>query len=110
MTRVVKRRMRVPHPAKPGELKVVWGKLESYDTSEELVYLYGGWGAYKGHSITVMDAFQRAKVGPDGETLAAYLAACGFDMTTLKFSIRRTEPRGRDGSLQPGSSASVERV
>lgn len=99
-----KKRLRMPTPAKPGELKVAHGKLEWYDKTADICYLYGAYGAYKGDAATVGEAFERARLS-NGKTLVQYLKDEGFDISTIKFSISHIDPHGRDGSRPPGDNA-----
>lgn len=95
-----KKRVRKPTPAKPGELKVAWGKDDGGHVG--LILLHGAYGAYAGHTLALDDALRRLKVY-DNMSLVEYLDSCGFDITTLKFSINHSDPRGQDGSLPPVS-------
>ena len=95
------RRPKRPSETAPGQLKVEFAALERGDR-ETLCYVHGGYGAYRGHGHVLMEAFEKAKVA-DGMTLAQYLAAEGFDLTTFRFSISHADPRALDGALAPGT-------
>jgi hypothetical protein len=80
--------------AKPGELKVQWGKLP-YD-SPDICYCWGGDGAtssdgsllhcmFSGFSWRKSDSF--GAIQNDG--YLKELEARGYDLTTLKFSIQK---------------------
>lgn len=73
--------------AKPGEFKITWGRVERYDRPS-LIYSHGGAGATKpdGHMISYI--LEGAK-NEDGRTLAQELEYRGYDLSTLKFSIKQ---------------------
>ena len=73
--------------AKPGELRVAWSKKE-----RDILYSYGGGGASKPTSMVIAHAFEVVEVY-GGKSLRAELEARGYDLTTLKFSIRRKAVR-----------------
>ena len=83
---MTKKRYRNP-TAKPGELKVAYGRHEG---NVGLVYTYGA-GLRKGHTIAMIDAFERVSEVPwsRGQTLLDKLDADGFDITTLKITIQQ---------------------
>ncbi len=84
--------MRCPRPAKPGELKALWGKLPH--DAPDICYLWGGEGARScdGHLLySMFSGFGHRKgqhcVEHDG--FLKELEARGYDLTTLKFSIQK---------------------
>lgn len=76
--------------AKPGEFKISWGRVERGDPMS-LIYSYGGAGATRpdGHMISYI--FEGAK-NEVGRTLAQELEYRGYDLATLKFSIKQKAP------------------
>ena len=92
MTKGGAKRFRRPK-AKPGELKVQWGKLP--DDKPDICYVWGGEGAssHDGHLLHGMfSGFEHRKYGRIPAQHDGYLAeleARGYDLTTLKFSIRQ---------------------
>lgn len=80
------KRWRTPS-AKPGELKIAYGK-EKYD-SPELMFCYGGSGATKRDTNMLMYFFCEATLPENKKNLVAELESRGFDITTLKFSIQQ---------------------
>lgn len=82
---VPKRRRFKVAAAKPGEMKVSYGRADEH-SSPSLVYSYGAYGAYKGHTRVLMEAFESVKL-PGGLTLVETLKDDGFDVTTIKFSV-----------------------
>ena len=87
-------------PAKPGQLKVQWGKADGYGPA--LLYLWGGHGADKSDARMLADAIERQILERDYDkgtiinpaikevpSLAAELEARGYDLTTLKITIER---------------------
>ncbi|MAC12975.1 MAG: hypothetical protein CMN74_12325 [Sphingorhabdus sp.] len=85
--------------AKPGEIKVGYGKESRHDDPDLLV-AWGGGGADKSDARTVLSAIDRRHLartlpGLDVEeqpSLAEELEQRGYDITTLKFSIQRKAP------------------
>jgi hypothetical protein len=84
------RRWRVPE-AKPGELLARFGRQSRWD-SPEIVYAWGAGGASKPDSRILSTALEEAPVY-DGRSLCDELERRGYDLTTLRFSIRVKEPR-----------------
>ncbi|MBK9496681.1 MAG: hypothetical protein IPO08_19705 [Xanthomonadales bacterium] len=72
--------------AKHGELKVRWGKL---DGESQLLYEWGGGGAQKPDARILMSAIEDAPGRPKERSLSEELEARGYDLTTLRFSIRQ---------------------
>lgn len=72
--------------AKPGELKAAYGKNDSGDA--DLQYAWGGKGVGKWDAHLLAYALQGTAVH-EGRTLVQELEERGFDVTTLKFSIRK---------------------
>ena len=71
--------------AKPGELKVAYGK-GSYGSETDLFYAWGE-GVHKGSANVLSHFLEEIKDG--GLTLRQELQERGFDITTLKFSIQK---------------------
>lgn len=82
------KRFRQPK-AKPGQLKVQWGKLNGDDP--DLVFAYGGAGAQGCDSRLLYYYFCSKKVTGNEIELSLFeeLEKRGYDMTTFKFSIER---------------------
>jgi hypothetical protein len=72
--------------AKPGEFKITWGTIERGE-SPSLIYSHGGEGASKpdGHMISYI--FEGCK-NEYGRTLVQDLVYRGYDISTLKFSVK----------------------
>ena len=81
-TTIKKKRVYLP-PAKPGELKVGWGRLD-WHSNPSLVYDAGGDGAPARHGRILMDVFEGKN---QHNNLTSILTERGYDLTTLKFSI-----------------------
>lgn len=81
-TTIKKKRVYLP-PAKPGELKVGWGRLD-WHSNPSLVYDAGGDGAPARHGRILMDVFEGKN---QHLNLVSILTERGYDLTTLKFSI-----------------------
>ena len=79
---IKKKRVYLP-PAKPGELKVGWGRLD-WHSNPSLVYDAGGDGAPARHCRILMDVFEGKN---QHHNLTSILTERGYDLTTLKFSI-----------------------
>ena len=85
------KRWRAPR-AKPGELKVQWGKLPQ--DSPDMIFCHGGGGANKRDSALLhwVLAGQRPNIrGGFDDSLFDELEKRGYDLTTLKFSIQKKE-------------------
>jgi len=80
------KRWRAPK-AKPGELKIAYGKSEG---DLDLFYCFGGEGAVKGDTRLLAHFFESVK-WPDDKNLRQELEARGYDITTLKFSIQQKQ-------------------
>jgi predicted ATPase len=78
------KRLRAPK-AKPGELKVAFGKHEG---DIDLFYCHGGEGAGKRDARLLSHFFENVK-WPDDRNLRQELEARGYDIATLKFSIQQ---------------------
>lgn len=76
--------------AKPGEFKITWGSVDRGDPPS-LMYIHGGAGASRpdGHMLSYI--FEGVK-NECGRTLAQDLVYRGYDISTLKFSIKQNEP------------------
>uniref|UniRef100_A0A6H1ZXK8 Uncharacterized protein n=1 Tax=viral metagenome TaxID=1070528 RepID=A0A6H1ZXK8_9ZZZZ len=88
------KRWRSPR-AKPGQLKVQWGKLP--DDDPDIVYS-GGIGTNGCDRALLHHVFGSPRYTYDGNTTPSLydeLEARGYDLTTLKFSIeKRKEEKG----------------
>lgn len=80
------KRYRAPK-AKPGELKVAYGKSEG---DLDLFYCHGGEGAGKPDARLLSHFFESLKYF-DGRNLRQELERRGYDITTFKFSIQIKE-------------------
>lgn len=81
--------------ANPGELKAAFGRDESGGL--DIQYAWGGHGAQKPDARVLCNAIEEAKVF-DGRSLSQELERRGYDLTTLRFSIRmkdQTDNRSR---------------
>lgn len=89
----MKKRFRKPQ-AKDGELLVKYGK-ENGD--EDLFYCYpDNECGMRRDSKMLMLVFERTVIFPeDGRTLRQELEARGYDITTLKFSVKK-QPNGTE--------------
>lgn len=81
--------------AKPGELKAAWGKADRWD-SPDLCYAWGGSGADKADAHLLDGIFARPRYGFKGyedreRSFLDELKARGYDVTTLKFYVRRVK-------------------
>lgn len=83
-------RYRVPTP-KPDQISVVWGKADSF-ASPSLVYVYPDRDG-KSDCRVLMEAIEepRHRTGETRRSLAAELEARGYDLTTLRITIRRKQ-------------------
>jgi hypothetical protein len=86
--------------AKPGELKAAYGR-EDRHCSPSLLYVWGGKGAQKPDARILGAAFEDKRQGyafpsmaiEQRPSLIEELEARGYDITTLRFSIRmKDEP------------------
>ena len=90
-----KKRYRTP-TAKPGELKIVYGRASRYD-EPDICAVWGGGGADKPDARTVMHALTERRMVPafpslkyeERPSLIEELEARGYDITTLRLSIQR---------------------
>jgi hypothetical protein len=80
------KRWRAPK-AKPGELKIAYGKERGDDPT--LFFCYGAEGASKRDSNFLMWLFSR-ELEP-GVSVTKELESRGYDITTLKFSIMQKQ-------------------
>ena len=83
------KRWRVPVP-KPGHLLALYGRTDRFN-SPDLVYVYPNRNI-KCDSRVLMHALEEVPVY-DGKSLREELEARGYDITTLKFSIKLKDPR-----------------
>lgn len=89
------RRWRTP-TAKPGEVKIVYGRADRYD-APDICAVWGGGGADKSDARTVMHALTERRMVPTfpslkyeaRPSLIEELEARGYDITTLRFTIQR---------------------
>lgn len=79
-----KKYLRAPK-AKPGELKVAWGKEKGDDP--ELFFCWGQ-GTSKRDNNLLMHFFSQ-KMTPEGKSISQELQERGYDISTLKFSISK---------------------
>lgn len=77
------KRWRAPK-AKPGQLKIAYGKHEG-DT--DIFYCNGGYGAERCDARMLSSFFQSLKY-PGEKTMVDELISRGYDITTLKFTIQ----------------------
>lgn len=75
--------------AKPGELRMQWSKREN-----DLAFSWGGEGACKADSNLLATALAMTPIA-GGRTLRGQLEERGYDITTLRFSIRRKKEQTR---------------
>jgi hypothetical protein len=73
--------------AKPGEFKISWGRVERV-AAPSLIYSHGGEGASRpdGHMMSYIFEGEKNEYG---RTLAQDLVYRGYDISTLKFSIKQ---------------------
>lgn len=76
--------------AKPGEITVIWGRVERRE-APSLVYEWRGSHEMKGTANLMTHVFEGLDVGY-GRTLAKELESRGYDLTTLRFSVRKPGP------------------
>jgi hypothetical protein len=82
--------------AKPGELKIVYGKPGRHD-EPDLCVAWGGGGADKSDGRTAMHALTEKRLGysfpsmaiEQRPSLVEELESRGYDITTLRFTIQR---------------------
>lgn len=95
------KRYRTP-TAKPGEIKIVYGKTDRY-SDPDICVAWGAGGADKSDGRYAMHALTEKRLGyafPSMEveqrpSVIEELEARGYDITTLRFSIqKRTVGRG----------------
>ena len=72
---------------KPGEFKISWGRVDRGDYLS-LIYSHGGAGASRPDGRMISYIFEGVK-NEDGRTLAQELEYRGYDISTLKFSIKQ---------------------
>lgn len=73
--------------AKPGELVAAFGKHEA-GGRPDIAYAWGGGGADKPDARILSNALEQAPVHM-GRTLRQELVARGYDISTLRFSVRK---------------------
>jgi hypothetical protein len=75
--------------AKPGELKVAFGRME-FQRDPLIVYYHGdGYLPGRGAARVLSDYFEGMKL--DGKTLVEHLIERGYDIETLKFTIQKKD-------------------
>lgn len=82
---MIRKRYRTP-VAKPRELRAAYGRADRW-SEPSIVYSWGGDGANKPDGRILSTAIEEAIVF-DGKTLAQELDRRGYDLSTLRFSIR----------------------
>jgi hypothetical protein len=95
---VKKRRWRTP-TAKPGEVKIVYGRASRYD-KPDICAAWGADGAAKSDARAVMHALTEKRLGyafpsmavEQHPSLIEELEARGYDITTLRFTIQQVRP------------------
>lgn len=80
------RRYRIT-PAKPGELKAQYGRV---DGDLDVGYSWGGRGAGSPDARILSRTFEDTPIF-EGRSLRQELEARGYDITTLRFSIRQKD-------------------
>ena len=96
-----KKRYRTP-TAKPGELKIVFGRVDRHD-DPDLCSVWGGGGADKSDARMLMHALTEKRWGynfPSMEreqrpSVTEELEARGYDITTLRVSVSLHTPKDR---------------
>lgn len=93
MSKAKIKRWRVPSP-KPGVLEAKYGKDESYN-SPSIVYVHGGAGSSKPDARFLSTVFEGTDIetgkpifGKYGRSFVKELEERGYDITTLRFSIK----------------------
>jgi len=79
------KRYRTPK-TKPGELKVVYGKL--LNDNPDILYCHGGEGADKADARLLAHFFENVN-WPNDLNLGQELERRGYDITTLRFTIQQ---------------------
>jgi hypothetical protein len=75
--------------AKPGELKAGWAKVDG--NSPSVAYVWGGNGAQKPDARILCAALEEVHVHT-GKSLVEELEIRGYDLSTLRFSIKMKTP------------------
>ena len=87
------KRCRIPKP-KPGELRIYWGKAESYD-SPQVCYSWGD-GCSSADARLIDNMLKREFRRADGSRdscIQDELVRRGYDLSTIKFSVsKETQP------------------
>ncbi len=81
--------MRRAPKAKSGELKMAWGKSAGENSDHH--FAWGGGGASKSDANLLSCFFFNTKLGD--KTLIEELKDRGYDLTTIKFSIQKSDDR-----------------
>jgi len=74
--------------AKPGQLIAAFGRDGVSGNKPDLIYSWGGQGAGRSDTRLLMRAFEELEVF-EGRTLRQELSARGYDIESLRFSVRR---------------------
>ena len=98
------KRVRKFGPAKPGEIKVGWGRADNYD-APDICSAWGGQGADKSDARMVNTRLTEKRMRqsfPDMKVVfepsfIEELEARGYDITTLKFSIQKLMVHHKEG-------------
>jgi hypothetical protein len=76
--------------AKPGQLLVKWGRPERND-NPAICYAHGGKGSSRPDARMISNFFEEIE-NFDGKNLRQELVIRGYDLETLKFSIKMKAP------------------
>lgn len=90
------KRFRLP-TAKPGELRVAYGK-ERFDRPD-VFYCHGAHGADRSDARLLSHFFEEVK-GLTGKTLRQELEERGYDITTIKFSVQQHSKPSAEGGKE----------
>lgn len=77
------------HKAKPGELIARWGRTDRF-AEPSIVYAWGGDGAEKPDCRILSNSIE-GEIGNYADGLAMELERRGYDLTTLRFSIKQKQ-------------------
>jgi len=87
-----------PHTFKPGVLEVYWGVMKGESTPDIIYHRGDGCARPDGHLLYSVFGCKRERFDSErGQTihdpsLLEELEARGYDLTTLKFSIKKKQP------------------
>lgn len=96
MSEKKKRKRYLVPTAKPGEVKIVYGRQSHHD-EPDICAAWGGQGADKSDARTVIHALTERRMVPafpslrheERPSLIEELDARGYDITTLRFTIQK---------------------